>query len=93
MLINLESIVGQNTSILRFFEISIFFCIPIAYITGTFLINIILLLTSIYFFFLSFQKKILFEKKEIYIFCFIVIFLIINSLLADLKNYSLFKSI
>ena len=93
MLINLESKVGQNTSILRFFEISIFFCIPIAYITGTFLINIILLLTSIYFFFLSFQKKILFEKKEIYIFCFIVIFLIINSLLADLKNYSLYKSI
>ena len=93
MLINLKSKEDQNISAIRFFQISIFFCIPIAYITGSLLVNIILILATINLLILNIQKKIFFEKKEIYIFFFVVIFLVINSMLADIKNYSLFKSI
>tara|TARA_B100001057_G_scaffold501098_1_gene620509 strand:- start:10146 stop:11465 length:1320 start_codon:yes stop_codon:yes gene_type:complete len=93
MLVNLENKVSQNISIIRFFEILIFFCIPIAFILGSFLVNVVLVLTSIYLFLLSVKKQISFEDREIFIFFTILIFLVINSLLSDVRNYSLYKSI
>ena len=92
MLINIENKVVQNTIISKFFEIIIFFCIPIIYIVGSLPVNFILIVSSIYIIFLSYSKKIIFDKKEIYIFLIIMIFLIINSLSAEFKSYSLYKS-
>jgi|TARA_B110000027_G_scaffold134252_1_gene165996 hypothetical protein len=93
MLIKLKNKNSKNDTIKQFFEVAVFFVIPIAYIVGSFSINLITVLISLYLIFLIIQKKIIFEKKEIFFFLFIVIFFITNSLLADLKNYSLLKSI
>jgi len=93
MLIKLKNQNSKNDTIKQFFEASIFFIIPAAYIVGSFLINLITVLISVYIIILFFNKKIFFEKKELFFYIFIIIFLIINSLQAELKGYSLFKSI
>ena len=92
MLIKLKNQNSKNDAIKQFFEATIFFIIPAAYIVGSFSINLITVLISIYIIILYFNKKIFFEKREVFFYLFITIFLIVNSLLADLKGYSLFKS-
>ena len=68
MLIKLKNKNSKNDTIKQFFEVAVFFVIPIAYIVGSFSINLITVLISLYLIFLIIQKKIIFEKKEIFFF-------------------------
>ena len=87
------NIKAYNSNIITNFFKIILFSIPILFVLGSFYVNLIAFLFSIFFFINFYKIKITFDKKDYIIFFFLIFFLLSNSILSLNPIYSLQKSI
>ena len=92
MLINHQKFIEKENNYIKFFEFSAFCSIPIFFILGSFFVNSVLVLMSLYCIFLGINKNYYLSKKDYFIITFAFIFLLINSYLSDFTSYTLQKS-
>ena len=65
--------------------------LPICYIIGSFLLNFVIIVFSLFFFFLILTRRIDLDKKFYFFFGIFFIFILTNTLLSNYSTYSFYK--